>query len=709
LDFRDPLHPQAALRTPGLLDRLALFLTILGFLLREGVSGADAGSGLNLFIHLLFWIALTIWFAGRAVAGGALYRFTGFEFAFLAFACISLISVQRASFKLPALDHAMAYFSYALFFVLCVNVLGKRRLLALLLPTCFMIALYALVQYFVIFPELRSVADETGSVELARRIRTNEVFSTFLGPNQLAGFLALLLPIVAGAFLDERRPLRGLSLLPGIVTMALTGSLGGWVALACGAVAFSALALTRSRGRGLVTALGTGAAALVVALFLWTPLLSKLSGSHSLAVRAIYWQATGRIIAQAPVLGVGLDNWQEHYFPLKSDLQQESKKAHNDYLQILAEMGLLGFLAFAAIIGMGLRAALVRSTSPTPDPAGNFAWTRIGAAAGLIAFLIHMTVEFDFYEFGVAQALFAVLALVALLRGGAAEVRLSKGICAAAATLLFLITMALLCFVAPRALAADSELKETRQILGLVEGGDLHRLSDATRISQAAQEHNPFEPEAFRLFARVKFHEWDLLRKARTPDEKKLFEIETTILQALDNAIALRPRSSPLHFEKSRLHRLFHRACLKESSLARAQAADHLRLALDHQRRAYELYPTFALNSYHLARLLDLSGDREEARTCYQEALRLSDLAGKEREDLDRLKLDPVARARALHALGRPFEAREILVAHFRQAVAGLPPDEARARLERLQQPGEDEEMRFVLKEVIDALLADLK
>jgi O-antigen ligase len=703
LDFRDPLHPQAALRTPGIPDRLALFLTILGFLLREGVSGADAGSGLNLFIHLLFWIALTVWFAGRAVAGGALYCFTGFEFAFLAFAGISLISVERASFKLPALDHAMAYFSYALFFMLCVNVVGKQRLLALLLSTFSMIALYALVQYFVIFPELQSAADGTDSVELARRIRTNEVFSTFLGPNQLAGFLALLLPIIAGAFLDERRPLRALSLLLGLVTMALTGSLGGWLALACGAVAFSALALTRSRGRGLVTAIGAGAATLVVAFLLWTPLLAKLSDSHSLAVRAIYWQATGRIIAQAPVLGVGLDNWQEHYFPLKSNLQQETRKAHNDYLQILAEMGVLGLLAFAAIIGMGLRPACKEA------PVGNFAWTRIGATAGLIALMVHMTVEFDFYEFGVAQALFAVLALLAILRGGAAEVRIPKGVCTAAATLLFLITMALLCFVAPRALAADSEIRETRRILGLIEGGDLHMLSDATRISQAAQEHNPFEPEACRLFARVKFHEWDLLRKARAPDEKKLFEIETVILQALDNAIALRPRSSPLHFEKSQLHRLFHRACLKDSSLAQAQAADHLRMALDHQRRAYELYPTFALNSYHLARLLDLSGDREEARPHYQKALHLSNLAGKELEDLDRLKLDPVARARALHALGRSLEAREALAAHFRRAVAGLPPDEARARLDRLRQPGEDEELRLVLKEAIDGILKDRK
>ena len=57
-------------RWSALFDRLALFLTVVAFLLREWKSSSIAGPGLNLFIHLLFWIALTLWFAGRATGGG---------------------------------------------------------------------------------------------------------------------------------------------------------------------------------------------------------------------------------------------------------------------------------------------------------------------------------------------------------------------------------------------------------------------------------------------------------------------------------------------------------------------------------------------------------------------------------------------------------------------------------------------------------------
>lgn len=759
-------------RWVAIFDRLALVLTITAFLLREWLSSSTAGFGLNLFIHLLFWIALALWFAGRASSGGGPYRFTALEFGFLGFSVFALISVLRASFKLPAIDQAFAWLSLGLFFVLCVQVLGKRLLTSMLLASLVALSVYAFIQDFVLFPLIDSSAKTSESVEMARRIHTHEAFASFIGPNQLAAFLVLLIPLLAGSMIDGRDyKLRGPALILAIGALVLTGSLGGWVSLAAGAIAMTALALTRTRGRALVVGIGAAVVGIAIALLLTTPLMPALAKrSHSLHVRAVYWRATGPIIASAPLLGVGLDNWQEHYFQKKSDVQQETRKAHNDYLQILAETGVPGLLAFLALLGLGLRKALAREAAPEADPEPPSAWligsavgvpvllglltsadviqtsvvivsaavwvgflllqrkqspapaeepwTRIGAAGGLVAFLVHMTADFLVYETGIAAAFVAVLALVAMQRGKSTEVKLPKTVCAGATGVLILVTLPLILFVVPRTLAADGEVDQARAALAYLESGSSSNptqpISDAIRLSESAQAHNPFNPESYQLLARAKFHEWDLLQKMGSREPKLLESAEGTALQALDNAIALRPLSSPLHFEKSQLHRLFRRPVQKagrDSELARAKAAEHLRLALEEQRRAWELYPTYARNAYLLARLLDSTRD-PEATKHFQEALRLSDLAGKELEDLDRLKLDALARARALRAIGKPLDAHDVLDAYLRKSIQGLPAAEARARLERFVKRSDeemDEGMAPVLKDVYDAILRDLK
>lgn len=757
-------------RWTAIFDRIALFLTLLGFLLREWTSGTSAGAGLNLFIHLLFWVALTLWFAGRATGSGAAYRFTGFEFAFLAFSVVALISVQRASFRLAALDQAMTWLSYALFFVLCVQLVGRRLLESILLATVFTLSVYALIQKAVIFPMIQPLA-ATETVEMARRIRTAEPSATFVGPNQFAAFLALLLPLLFGSMMDTRDfKVRPVALVVGLLAMALAESKGGWVALGCGAVVMVALYKTQTRGRAAVVGIGTGAGAVAVALLLWSPLLSVLAKhSHSMHVRAVYWRATGPIIAGSPLLGVGLDNWRDHYFQTKSVVQQETMKAHNDYLQILAEMGVVGFLALAGLLILGLRQALVREPAPeaeqelpspwlvgavlallvllgvlenqdrtgkcmavvlgtawfgfwsllrrrSPTPART--WTRIGAAGGLVAFMVHLFFDFQLSEYGVAATLVAALALIALLRGAAVEVRLPKFVCAAATAALLALTVPLLVWITPRVMAADNEMEEARAALYSVDAGWASNpalaILDAARIAQSAQQHNPVNPETYLLFARAKMREWSLLQATKSHDPRAIEEAEGIVLQAMENAIKLRPLLSPTHEEMSRYHRLFRQYYLKggkSSEMASAKAVEHLRLAVEQQRRAYELYPTYSRNAYALARLLDTARDPDAPRY-YKEALALSDLAGLELENLDRMKLGIVATARCYRALGKPLEAHDLLDHWLRDQIKGLPTKDARDRLERFVRANEDEleeGMTPVLKDVVEAIMRDLK
>src|SRR5205814_1944445 len=88
-------------------------------------------------------------------------------------------------------------------------------------------------------------------------------------------------------------------------------------------------------------------------------------------------------------------------------------------------------------------------------------------------------------------------------------------------------------------------------------------LSEGLRVAESAQAHNPFNPEAYQLFARLKYHEWTLWKKVDAKESRELEAIEGMMLQALENAVALRPLSSPLHDEVAQAHLFFRRRYLK--------------------------------------------------------------------------------------------------------------------------------------------------
>ncbi len=150
----------------------------------------------------------------------------------------------------------------------------------------------------------------------------------------------------------------------------LTGSRGAQVAAAAGVALFVVLALRAgwcaAHPRRLLTLLATGYVALVAVGVAYG--MTKGTLPHpSLAFRWQYWTAALTAYQDAPLTGVGRENFDTAYLQHKSpEATEEVKNPHNLWVSLLVELGPLGLLAGGLLTAGVLNGALRSLASATP-------------------------------------------------------------------------------------------------------------------------------------------------------------------------------------------------------------------------------------------------------------------------------------------------------------------------------------------------------
>jgi O-antigen ligase len=261
----------------------------------------------------------------------------------------------------------------------------------------------------------------------------------FVNPNHFAGYVelgilvgfGLILAILGGpdgglskesvraALVDRGWAVPRLIVLGGFVVLGtcgllLSGSRGGVVALAAGLLVL----IPFGRLRALVPAAAAlvALAGLAVGLASWlgreertlqTAFFVEGVPDASLAMRSDMWGRTWRIIADHPWTGTGLGTFPWAYATY--DREGEwlgTLQAHNDYLQLVSDTGLVGAALLIWLVAAATRRVLLPALRP---PDGRAAWTTTALAAAVFAMLVHSVFDFNLQIPAVA-ALFAVLA-----------------------------------------------------------------------------------------------------------------------------------------------------------------------------------------------------------------------------------------------------------------------------------------------------------
>jgi O-antigen ligase len=396
---------------------LASLAAILAYAVYEG--GA-ASSGWNICLLALGLAAAVFWLRTPAEPGG-----TGAPWLLL-FPCyvvlqllplplflLRLLSPTRAN-VLDSLARLMPPAGFApLAIAPAITVAHLLRIVAYVLLFALVCDLARLLpgrgRWLAAAPLVAIAAVEAG-LGLLQNAQGAAVQGTYVNKNHFAGLLEMALPLAAAyaAALFARRShakAAGMLSIGLLIFAGLVCSLSkmGFAAGLAGLFVMGALGIAgKVQGRGKWLAVA-GLAALLLFGFVFLPsdafvanyggLTSK--GPAALEGRGPIWRETLHLIAAYPVFGCGLGNYETAFLRYQTSVvDRVFTYAHNDYLQVAAELGAAGFLIAAALL-LPVFARPFRAAAQGPDRSTRY--LGLGCAGGIAAMGLHSLTDFNMY------------------------------------------------------------------------------------------------------------------------------------------------------------------------------------------------------------------------------------------------------------------------------------------------------------------------
>ena len=266
---------------------------------------------------------------------------------------------------------------------------GAKKIILLFCLVGFLTSLYGIAQNYGF--------EILGYAESLKKGKLN-VISIFGHPNYLAAYLTPLLVIMIHAFFYHPGAGTRIFSLLGIVTLLvcllLAGTRGAWLSLIV-SVPFLLLFQSRMRRKHLPWArivAGFFITALILAILITLilprlgpkyDLKNRLEDKMPLLSRFYSWRIAGEMLKSRPLIGVGYGRYKVLYWDYVNEFQKRPASriydyflnygkgtpplnVHNEYLEIAAEAGLLGFGCFILFLVLLLHWGWLTLSKPLP-------------------------------------------------------------------------------------------------------------------------------------------------------------------------------------------------------------------------------------------------------------------------------------------------------------------------------------------------------
>lgn len=332
----------------------------------------------------------------------------------LAFIIISLVTSSFTTQRLSISAEAFLFktMEYLLIFLVMADVINTPRRIFNLI-TSLLIAAF--------FVGLDGIYQRSTGYDLFRKFplfETTKVTASFKAPNGLGAYLATVLPLPLAlvAFnVTNWKKTCGLLTLSLILAacLLLTFTRGAWLAFLAGYIFLFIFAGWRRFIVALVVL-----ALLVSMTIAFTPTVIKGQLSSSIKIgsdlsskdRILIWKTGWKMFLDRPVFGQGLNTFMSVFEKYKPADYKEIVYAHNCFLQMAAETGIIGLLIFLWFCASVISGALSKffSTSDRLMRA-----TAIGAAGCILAFFANSLVDTILYSLPLAVLFWSLCGLAA--------------------------------------------------------------------------------------------------------------------------------------------------------------------------------------------------------------------------------------------------------------------------------------------------------
>ncbi|HRU38753.1 MAG TPA: tetratricopeptide repeat protein [Candidatus Goldiibacteriota bacterium] len=391
-------------------------------------------------------LALCLWLARGLLSGGITLKLSGFFLPAAALAAVSALSFVKGISINPAAAPLHWQFlklllAAVLLYFLIVNTFHRPKILKLaafiLLPH-FIAVIYGVLQYF--------------GIDFIKWVSFGEgrVYSTLGNPDYMAAQFSILVPLMLALALSGIRNIYRACLLLFMLLMFMliivSHGRGAWLGFLASLgymIIMTWILYGRDfflRHRAFITGLLIFVAALAALFSFPNPvnrnsvtladrIKSGLSFTNdSVAVRLFYWESAVHMAYKNPLLGTGIggfslntayyqrkvyDRWEKAAPKMAQKVEPHVELyTHNDYLQTMAETGLIGLGVFLWI----LAAALLKPFSVMVRE-DNHVYRRLllGITGSVVAFAVNALLNFPWRVMPTLVLMWSLFALFSLL------------------------------------------------------------------------------------------------------------------------------------------------------------------------------------------------------------------------------------------------------------------------------------------------------